>query len=248
MAAVTLNRPHQVNRIDPALAAEFQDACRRIQQCETVRVVVIAGAGDSFAVGREEITPELASSPAQDRLQWLRQLRAAQTLADLPIPVIASINGDAFDHGLELALAADLRVCSAGARFGFPEMARQQTIPWDGGTQRLPRLVGPAWAADLLLTARTIDAATALEIGLVNRVVTPEDLADETSQLAAAIAQAAPIAARYAKEAVHRSQDLGLAEGLKLEADLNILLHTTADRAEGLRSFTEKRPPRFAGA
>ena len=247
VAAITLDRPHLGNRITPDLAAEFHDACRLTRQGESVRVLVVTGSGDFFSVGREKVPEYLAASPVEDRIQWLQQLQVAQTLASLPMPVIVSINGDALDHGLELALAGDLRICAQSARFGFPALAQENEIPRDGGTQRLPRLVGPGWASDLLLTSRIIDAPQALEIGLVNRVVPREDLAGETSRLAAAVANAAPIAARYAKEAIHRSLDLGLAEGLKLEADLNILLHSTDDRAEGLRSFTEKRPPQFTG-
>ena len=123
----------------------------------------------------------------------------------------------------------------------------QENFPWDGATQRLPRLVGPARAKDLILTGRTIDAREALEIGLVNRVVEqPDQLAEQAGELAQAIASGGPIAARYAKEAVQKGMDLTLGQGLALEADLNVILQSTGDREEGIKSFLERRPPKFS--
>jgi enoyl-CoA hydratase/carnithine racemase len=157
-----------------------------------------------------------------------------------------AINGDALDHGLELALAGDLRIASAGARFGLTGLARG-SFPWDGGTQRLPRLVGPAWARDMIFTGRIIDAAEALRLGLVNQVVEAEGLPQAAHELAERILAGGPIAARYAKESIHTGMELSLAQGLRLEADLNILLQSTADRAEGIESFLARRAPRFTG-
>ena len=254
IARLALNRPAQNNLINPELAAELRDACQVIRESETVRVVVVSGQGNAFSVGRDsmpqELNGELSGSLLNARSAWIEQLQMANSIATLPTPVIMSINGDALGHGLELALAGDLRICSDNSRlglFGIPQEPGHPEFPWDGGTQRLPRLVGPAWAADLILTGRTIDAAKALAIGLVNRVVPAGDLAAETQRLAAAIAQGGPIAARYAKEAVIRGLDLTLDDGLRLEADLNVILQSTQDRAEGLRSFTEKRTPKFSG-
>jgi len=124
----------------------------------------------------------------------------------------------------------------------------QGFIPWDGGSQRLPRIVGRARALELLLTSRTIDAVEALRIGLVNKVVPAKALLPESQALARQLAAKGPIALRYAKEAVNKGLDLTLEQGLRLEADLYFLLHTTADRIEGVRAFLEKRPPRFRGA
>ena len=133
-----------------------------------------------------------------------------------------------------------------GARFGLPHVGCG-LIPWDGGTQRLTRLVGPGWATELLLTGELIDAQEAWRIGLINRLVERENFQTVVEDWAAQIAQAAPIAARYAKEAVVKGMDISLDQGMRLEADLSILLHTTWDRAEGIRSFLERRPPRFRG-
>ena len=238
---------HPSNPITQELAGEFHLACRLIRETESVRVALVTASGPVFSTAREPVPPDVISGGPDARIQWLQEMQVAQSLANLSIPTIAVINGDAFDHGLELALAADLRVCAESARFGFTGLEGGGNFPWDGATQRLSRLVGPAWAADLLLTSRTIESSEAMAIGLVNRVVPQGELLSEAAQLAENIAQAAPIAARYAKEAVHRSRDLGLTEGFRLEADLNFLLHTTEDRAEGLKSFADKRPPQFTG-
>lgn len=176
----------------------------------------------------------------------MEQLQVASSLAALPIPVIVAVNGDALDHGLELALAGDLRVAATNANFGLTDLSRG-VLPWDGGTQRLPRLVGPAWALDMVLTSRVIDATEALAIGLVNRVVEGDQLLAEVHQMADAIVAGGPIAARYAKEAVQKGIDLALPQGLGLEADLNVILQSTADRAEGIESFLQRRDPRYTG-
>ncbi len=136
-----------------------------------------------------------------------------------------------------------LRIAASGAKFGMTCGA----FPFDGGTQRLPRIVGPAWARDMLFTGRVLDAAEARRLGLVSRVVAKEELLDEAGRLAEAVLAGGPIAARYAKEAVQMGVDLTMSQGLRLEADLNILLHSTTDRGEGLQSFLERRKPRFLG-
>jgi enoyl-CoA hydratase/carnithine racemase len=247
VATVTLNRPGEGNRVSPGLAAELREVCRVILENEQIYVLVLTGSEGVFSAGREPLPLEIAAAPAQTRLAWLEQLRVADALAGLPIPVVMAINGDALDQGLELALAGDLRVAAEEARFGLTDLTREGGFPWDGGTQRLPRLVGPAWANDLILTSRIIDASEARSIGLVNRVTESGNLLEETRQLADRVASGGPVAARYAKEAITKGMDLSLSQGLRLEADLNIILQSTADRAEGLRSFAEKRTPGFTG-
>ena len=243
VATVTLARPDIRNRIDTVMAVELREACGEVAAEDRVHLVVITGAGDAFSVGRETPPAELAVAA---RLEWIARMQAASAVAALPMPVIASVNGNAFDHGLELALAADLRIAADQAVFAFTDISRG-TLPWDGATQRLPRLVGPAWARDMLLTSRFLDASEALDIGLVNRVVEAPRLLDETRALADAILAGGPIAARYAKEALAHGSDLTLEQGLRLEADLNVVLQSTADRAEGIRSFLERRAPDFRG-
>ena len=163
-------------------------------------------------------------------------------LAALRIPVVAWVDGDCHDEALELALAADIRLAGESATFRMGHV-REGGIPSHGGTQRLTRAVGRGQALRLLLTGETLDADEALRTGLVHDVGVVED----AEELAAAVADAGPVAAQYVKEAIAASADLPLRDGMRLEADLSILLHSTADRAEGLRAFAEKRKPRFEG-
>ena len=246
MATVTLGYPASGNQLDVAMVEDLRDVCRAIAQDDSVRLVVITGQGGVFSVGRPVLPDRRDSAGPDGALAWIYQHQVASAVAELPAPVIAAVNGDALDQGLELSLAADLRIAATDARFGFDSLS-QGAIPWDGGTQRLPRLIGSAWALDMILTGRKIDSKLALQIGLVNQVVPADQLLDETRKLAEKVLAGAPIATRYAKEAVQKGMDLSLDQGLRLEADLNILLHSTSDRAEGLQSFLERRDPEFSG-
>ena len=229
-----LNRPEADNLINQQLTRELEDACNQINQDEDIYVVILTGAGNKIFCGGSELEP---LSPGYN---------IATTIASIDRPVIAAINGDALGPGLELALSCDIRLASAKAYFGFPQLASGH-IPMDGGTQRLPRIVGKSKALELILTSETISAEVALETGLVNKVVAEENLASEAETLAQTIASKGPIAVRYVKEAVNKGLNLTLEQGLHLEADLYFLLHTTADRTEGIKAFLEKRPPEFKG-
>ena len=236
IAHITLNRPEVNNIINHQLARELEGVCRQVNQDDNIYVVIITGAGDrAFCSGSELEPGELSGLYS-----------GAKAIAGIEQPVIAAINGDALGQGLELALSCDIRLASSKARFGFPQVA-QGLIPMDGGTQRLPRIVGKGKALELILAAETISAEEALEIGLVNKVVAGENLVSEAEAVAQAIANKGPIAIRYVKEAVNKGLDLTLEQGLRLEADLYLLLHTTADRTEGIKAFLEKRPPQFKG-
>lgn len=254
VATVTLNRPGNGNRIDAEVAAGIREACRLIAEDDGLRLVVLTANGAVFSVddgwetaGDEE--NETAGRPAEvSDAHGIPCEPAAALVAGLAIPVLVALNGDATGPGLELALAGDLRICVPCARFGFTGLARG-VLPQDGGTQRLPRLVGLAWGRDMLLTGRMVDAKEALAIGLVNRVAQlPSGLKAMAEELAAEITRGSPIGARYAKEAVGKGMDLTLDQGLGLEADLNVILQSTSDRAEGIRSFVEKRAPDFKGS
>ena len=170
----------------------------------------------------------------------------AAPIAKLDIPVIISINGYAIGQALELALAADIRIASETSHFGL-HYINAGMIPWDGGTQRLSRLVGGAKALELILTGEIINAQEAHRIGLVNQVIYAKDLMPVVIDMAHKMASKGPIALRYAKEAIHKGMELTLEQGMRLEADLYFLLHTTRDRTEGISTFQEKRPPRFEG-
>ncbi len=241
---LALNRPERGNRISEALASDLRDACLQADQDDDVRVVVVTGEGPAFCEGSEV---SLSKGAPGDLGGMLDRHTVAKAVAGVGKPIIAAINGNAFDQGLELALACDIRVVSEAASLGFP-MTLQGELPWDGGTQLLPRVAGRATALDMLLTGRCVDGGGVLRLGLAHRVCPEGGVLAEACSLAAGIAKQAPIAARYAKEAVLKGADLALASGLRLEADLSFLLHATNDRAEGLRSFSEKRAPGFRGA
>ena len=247
---ITMDRPEAGNAPDPELALALQDACQEASRDDAVRVVLLTGAGEQFCISTPGLPRPLAEPPAgpapAQAGEPLPQLRVAATVAALEKPVIAVIGGPAIGQGLELALACDLRIASGEARFSMPH-GLAGLVPWDGGTQRLPRVVGRARALDLLLTGREIDAQEALAMGLVHMVTGRRGLKRKAQELAERMAAHAPIALRYAKEAVYQGVEMGLEAGLRLEADLSILLHGTQDRAEGIRSFLERREPRFQG-
>jgi enoyl-CoA hydratase len=229
IARVTLNRLDQGNVVNGLMSRELEEVCARINQDDDVYAAVITGAGDVFCTGGEGESGGPAAA-----------------IAGIDRPVIAAINGDALGEGLEIALSCDIRLASNKARLGLPQITGGRT-PVDGGTQRLPRIVGRGKALELLMTGDIIKADEALEIGLVSRVLPPEALEEETRKLAETIAAKGPIALRYLKEAVNKGMDMTLEQGLRLEADLYFLLHTTRDRTEGIKAFREKREPEFRG-
>ena len=246
IATITLNRPEASNCIDLTMVEEIRQAVQQILEEKTALVAIITGVGDVFSSGRARLSSGVPAEVEYGADQWLRLHRVASTIAGLPTPVIAVLNGDAVDHGLELALACDLRIAARGAKMGFSDLSNG-TLPWDGGTQRLPRLVGRGQALEMLLTSRLVDTDEALHMGLVNMVVEPEVLISSAEKVASEIASGGPVAARYAKEAVLKGMDMTIDQGLTLEADLNLLLFSTRDRDEGLSSFKEKRKPKFKG-
>jgi len=221
------------NAIDAVMAGEIGEAGALIGQDKDVYVVTLTGAGGVFCRGGKDAPGNEVYHPAG-------------AIAAIDRPVIAAINGDALGPGLELALSCDIRLAAVGARLGLPQV-KGGRIPVDGGTQRLARIVGRGKALELLMTGDIVTAGEALEIGLLSRVVPKEDRAEETRKLAETIAAKGPIALRYLKEAVIKGLDLTLEQGLRLEADLYFLLHTTADRTEGIKAFREKREPKFKG-
>jgi len=203
------------------------------------RVVLIAG-GDETAF-------DMPIFAARGEAGNVSPVALCGAVAELEVPVIAAIPGTAGGPGMELILACDIRVAADGSSFALPHV-RHGLIPWDGATQRLPRLVGRAKALELLLCGEKISAEEAMRIGLVNRVVPSNTLMETAAALAREMASRGPLALRFAKEAVSQGLDMTLAQGLRLEADLYFLLHTTKDRVEGIRSFREKRPPDFKGS
>jgi enoyl-CoA hydratase len=241
---LTLNRPRTGNTINLEMANELVEACCIINQDDEVRVVVVTGTGKVFCSGFD--IAELRSVSPDNLKQMNSASLSSKAIAALNCPVIAAINGDALGAGLELALSCDIRICSENAYFGFPETSHG-IIPGGGGTQRLPRIVGRGKATEMVITAEPIDAAEAYRVGLVAKVVPRQVLAVESDEIAKKLISKAPIAVRYAKEAVNKGLDMTLAQGLRLEADLSFLLQTTKDRAEGIKAFLEKRKATFKG-
>jgi enoyl-CoA hydratase/carnithine racemase len=177
----------------------------------------------------------------------MKTVSVADTIDSFVCPVIAAINGRATGLGLEMALACDMRMCSHNAQLGMPQVSHGE-MPWDGGTQRLSRLVGKGKALEMILLGESIDAGEAYRIGLVHKVFTPSQLMDAVQEIAGKIARQSPVSLAYAKEAIKKGMDLTLDQGLRLEADLYYLLHTTRDRVEGISAFRQKRRPKFKGA
>jgi enoyl-CoA hydratase len=223
------------------MAGELSDLCDSIQWDGDIRVTVIYW---KYAGPSSEADWDRKVSRSEEPGMAVESLAAPVALLD--IPVIACIGGDVVGQALELALACDIRFAADNLKLGLPQITSGM-IPGGGGTQRLSRLVGRSKALELILTGELIDAREAYKIGLINQVVEAKDLMSMVMAHAHKIAAKGPIAVKYAKEAVHKGMDLTLDQGLRLEADLYYLLHTTQDRTEGIRAFQEKRKAEFNG-
>jgi enoyl-CoA hydratase len=246
VATVTLSRPEVHNAMNEAMRRDLTRCFDGVATDDDVKVVVVTGAGErAFSAGadiREFVEPLV---PVRFREQR-RRLDFRQAMDRCAQPIIAAVNGFALGGGLELALACDIRIAALDATLGLTEI-NLAIIPGGGGTQRLPRLVGRGKALEMILTGARIPADEALRIGLVERVVPTGEALKVALELARAIAAKAPVALRYAKEAVVKGLELPLADGLRLEGDLSTLLRTTEDRVEGAKAFLEKRAPRWIG-
>jgi enoyl-CoA hydratase len=243
---LTLNRPSVLNALSLPLLTELDRALTVIDNDGTVRAVVITGAGDKAFAAGADITELAALSAATAPAHAAFGQRVFSRIQRLGKPFIAAINGFALGGGCELALSCAIRIASSSARLGQPEI-NLGIMPGFGGTQRLPRLIGPARALDLLLTGRLITAAEALEMGLVNRVTAPTDLMRVARELASEIATKPAAAVRAIVEAVHAGLDVSLERGQETEAFLFGQLSATPDAQEGISAFLAKRTPRFGG-
>jgi enoyl-CoA hydratase len=237
-----------LNLVTAALIEEMRAALATLAAAPAgeVRAVVVSGRGErAFCAGSHVGEFEGQRGPAgRDRLR-AEQL-AWNELALLPMPTIAAVEGAALGGGLELALACDLRVASSRATLGLPEV-RLAVIPGGGGTQRLPRIVGPARAKDLVLTGRVIPADEAERIGLVNRVAPPGEARAAADAMANEIAARGPLAVREAKRLLDAAHDLDIDAGLAAELDASVRIFSTEDMLEGAHAFFAKRDPRFGG-
>jgi enoyl-CoA hydratase len=246
IARITFNRPTVLNALNSKTIAELGDCLNEAHRDDSIRALILTGAGEKAFVAGADIK-ELAQRTAVDGKDFaLYGQEIFHRLELLGKPSIAAINGFALGGGCELALACTIRIASRTAKLGQPEV-KLGILPGYGGTQRLARLCGKGIAHEMILTGEMISAEEALRIGLVNRVVEPSELLGVAESIAAKIAANAPLAVKYAMEAIERGAEMPQREGLFLEATLFGLSCATEDMREGTRAFLEKRPPKFQG-
>lgn len=247
IALVTLNRPAKRNALNRSLAHALSTTFADLARRRDLRAVVLTGAGEQAFCAGADLTERRALSP-DDQPRHTHEINAAaEAVASLPVPVIAAVRGYALGGGAELALACDLRVAGEDATFGFPEV-RVGIYPGAGGVLRLPALIGPGAARDLLYTGRRIDAATAFRLGLIDRLVPAGETVPAALALAAVIAANAPLAIRALKSALTRTAGLPPDRASEIIMRLRDALDGSRDYAEGLAAFAERRDPDFHGA
>lgn len=245
---ITLNRPKALNAITFQLKEEVSSVLDVIEKDFDVKVVILTGGTRTFCAGadikersgRTTTQPEYYFSQRKTHFDFYGKLEHFEK------PIIAAVSGVAVGGGCEITLACDLRIASETARFGTPEV-KLGAIPAGGGTQRLPRIVGITKAKELIFTGDFVDAAEALRIGLVNKVVPVDKLMDEAKAMARKIADHPPLAVRFAKRAINAGMQMDLVSGLDYETYCATLLTTSEDRIEGFKAFTEKRKPVYKG-
>jgi 2-(1,2-epoxy-1,2-dihydrophenyl)acetyl-CoA isomerase len=249
IATLALNRPDRLNALNNELAGALNESLSRAAQDESVRVVVLTGAGRSFCAGGDlSLIGKACESGDAKRLEPLLRagMQMVLTLRTMPQPVVAAINGAAAGAGMNIALAADIRIASEEATFG-QNFSKVGLFPDYGGTFFLPQLVGPSRAAEMFYTGEMIDARTALQLGIVSRVVSLTKLEAEARALAQKIADGPPLAVRAAKRVLFASQRKELEEALEREVEYQMKCFLSEDCREGVRAFFEKRKPVFHG-
>jgi enoyl-CoA hydratase len=243
---ITFNRPNVLNALNRKTVEELGDALNSARQDNSVRVVILTGAGEKAFVAGADINELAVRTPVDGKDFSLFGQEIIHRLETLGKPSIAAINGFALGGGCELALACTMRIASKNAKLGQPEV-KLGILPGYGGSQRLPRLCGKGAAHELILTGEMIPAEEALRIGLVNRVVELAELIPTAEGIAKKIIANAPLAVKYAMEAIEHGMEMPQEEGLFLEATLFGLCCATEDMREGTRAFLEKRPAKFQG-
>jgi enoyl-CoA hydratase len=243
---VTLDRPKVLNALDAATLQELRRAVADLSARGSIAGIVLQGAGEKAFAAGADIGAMATMHPLEAQRYSEGAHAALLELLRCPKVTVAAVQGYALGGGLELAMACDLRVASEDAQLGLPEVGLG-VIPGFGGTQRLARLVGEARAKELVLTGDRVDAARALQMGLVNRVVPRARLLDEALALVERVAKNGPLAVRIAKDTLQRGLDLPLEAGLALEARAFGTVFATHDQREGMKAFAEKRPARFEG-
>ncbi|WP_121867235.1 enoyl-CoA hydratase/isomerase family protein [Glutamicibacter nicotianae] len=244
LGLITIDRPQVRNALSKTVLAEIRSVLDAWEDDEAVRVVAFTGSGEKAFVAGADIS-QLANYDVAYGLAGAMQ-RLFDKIEEYPKPTIAGLNGIALGGGLELAMSCDIRICAGTARFGLPE-PNLGVIPGAGGTQRLSRLVGTGRAVEMVLTSRLLDAAEAERFGLVTTVVPGEQLLDAVRNTAATIASKGPLAVRLAKMVIKQGAETDQKTGQMLELLAQTLLYTTADKAEGVAAFLDKRPAEFQG-
>jgi 2-oxoglutaroyl-CoA hydrolase len=242
IATITLDVPEKLNRVSMPARDQLAAVFAELGADETVRVVILAGAGEKAFTAGGDVAGFLRASP-EELTRLAHNVGAPERC---PKPVVAALHGFTFGVGLELALACDLRLAASDTVLGLPEITLGM-IPGSGGTQRLAHLVGLSRAKDMILRGRRIDAGEALAWGLVSEVVPLADLEARTREVAGELAAKAPLALRVAKRVLNHAYDAPLHVGMELEGMAYGFLRTTEDFAEGVEAFVEKRPPKFTG-
>lgn len=246
VAVVTINRPKVLNALDDTTMKELDQLCDELAQNDAIKVIIITGSGEKAFVAGADIAQMLPLSAIESRKYSKDGQATLNKLENLPQAVIAAINGFALGGGCELAMACDIRIASNKAKFGQPEVSLGIT-PGFGGTQRLARLVGKGRAMELLFTGEFIDAEEAYRIGLVNKVVAPDELMDSAMFMAEKIMSCSPLAVQLSKVAINEGIDADLQTGVAYEAEVFALCFSTNDQKEGMSAFQEKRRPLFTG-
>jgi len=250
IATLTLNRPDRLNALGGTLRDDLFDAVTRSAADPEVRVVVVTGAGKGFCSGGDVKAMGEAKAGQRERplIEKIAPSRDRTLLAmrEAPQPIIAAVNGAAAGAGMNLALGCDIRIASTAAKFTQAFVKRGLHPDW-GGTYFLPRLVGTAKACEMIFTGDVIDAAEALRLGIVSRVVAPEELMPTAYELARRIAAGPPVAIRLAKRSIYANEDLDLRAALQNETMAQNICFETEDATEGIRAFGEKRAPAFKG-
>lgn len=244
VATVTINRPKSLNALNKETLLEMRACFNELAEDRSVRVVIITGSGEKAFVAGADISFMVGLEPEAGKVFGRLGHEVMHAIEYLPQPVIAAINGFALGGGCELALSCDIRIAGSNAKFGQPEV-NLGIIPGFGGTQRLPRLIGKGLANELIFSGNIIDAEEACRIGLVNRVVAPENLMTECRTLAVKIATRGPGAVRLCKEAINNGVELDLNRACVYEADLFAHCFSSLDQKEGMSAFLEKRTPNF---
>lgn len=238
---LTMNNPSNLNALSPSTVAELSEAIDEIDRDDTINIVIMTGSGKAFIAGADilymkDLDPIGAKAFARNTTDIYRKIEASSKV------FIAAINGYALGGGCELSLSCDLRIASSRAKLGLPE-TNLGIIPGGGGTQRLPRLIGIAKSKELIFTGEAIDASEAYQIGLVNKVVEPDQLLEESYKMARRILKNGLIAIGYAKDAINKGLQADLNTAIDYENNSFGLCFSTEDQKEGMQAFSEKRPP-----